>query len=220
VTQKQEQYGTHMGDGKTSPKLWATVTLLVALLGCIGTVGAAFVGVLPDLLGNADTTSDEPAALPVSDGDSTPAPASSVLPDDASDPQGRASSNNTVQILSGIWQVSHVGRVGSETWDIEASDSSLSIVEFNQAVEGMELPGDYRNDLEVSDVVLNGDSIAFTTHPDASITTSYVLTILSNDRIEGSYERVDTALRDGGFAQGEAGVVRESGDVVMIKHSP
>jgi hypothetical protein len=209
-----------MGDGKTSPKLWAAVTLLVALLTCIGTVGAAFVGVLPDLLDNADTTSDEPPTLPVSDGGSTPAPASSSLPDDTSDSQSRANSSHTTQILSGVWYVRHSGRVGRETWDIEASNGSLSIVEFEQAVEGMELPGDYRNDLAVSDVVLNDIIVMFTTHPDASITTSYDLTIIHDDRIVGSYERVDTALHDGGFAQGEAGVVRESGDVVMVKHSP
>lgn len=35
---------------KTDPKLWAIVTILVAVVGCIGVLGASLIGILPELL--------------------------------------------------------------------------------------------------------------------------------------------------------------------------
>ncbi len=39
-----------MGEGKAGPKLWAIVTLVAAMLGCIGVIVAAAIGILPDLV--------------------------------------------------------------------------------------------------------------------------------------------------------------------------
>lgn len=39
-----------MGEGKANPKLWAFVTLVAATLGFIGTIVAAAIGILPDLM--------------------------------------------------------------------------------------------------------------------------------------------------------------------------
>ncbi|MDP1624526.1 MAG: hypothetical protein Q8L64_02035 [bacterium] len=35
---------------KSDPKLWTTVMILVAVIGCIGVLGAAFINALPDIL--------------------------------------------------------------------------------------------------------------------------------------------------------------------------
>ena len=43
-------------DGKTDPKLWAMVTVLVAVIGCLGLIGASFIQVLPNLLKPSDAT--------------------------------------------------------------------------------------------------------------------------------------------------------------------
>ncbi len=37
-------------EAKTEPKTWAIVTILVALIGCAGVLGAAFINTLPDLM--------------------------------------------------------------------------------------------------------------------------------------------------------------------------
>ncbi len=46
-------------DGKTSPKLWAIVTVLVAVISCVGLLGAAFIEILPSLLNNSERTDGE-----------------------------------------------------------------------------------------------------------------------------------------------------------------
>lgn len=45
---------------KTDPKIWAIVTIAVAIIGCLGVLGSAFVGILPDLIRPTST----PVAIP------------------------------------------------------------------------------------------------------------------------------------------------------------
>lgn len=39
-----------MSEAKTSPKMWATITITVSIIACVGTTLSALIGVLPDLL--------------------------------------------------------------------------------------------------------------------------------------------------------------------------
>lgn len=42
-------------EAKPDPKLWATVTIAVAIIGCLGVLSSAFIGVLPDILKSSST---------------------------------------------------------------------------------------------------------------------------------------------------------------------
>jgi len=48
-------------DGKTDPKLWATVTVMIAVISCLGLVASAFIQTLPDLLKSRETSTVESA---------------------------------------------------------------------------------------------------------------------------------------------------------------
>ena len=37
-------------ESKTDPKLWATITIAVAIISCLGVLGAALINILPDIL--------------------------------------------------------------------------------------------------------------------------------------------------------------------------
>lgn len=80
---------------KNNPRLGATVAILVAVIGCIGVLGAAFIGVLPDLLRTPTPTSPE-ASNPTS-----PTPkilnSPTVVVQDSS-----TSSESSAPILSGV----------------------------------------------------------------------------------------------------------------------
>ncbi|SRR6266496_3567535 len=39
-----------MTDNKIDPQIWKSVTIIVAVIGCIGVLGAALIGILPDIL--------------------------------------------------------------------------------------------------------------------------------------------------------------------------
>jgi hypothetical protein len=53
-----------MSDSKSDPKLWAIVTIIVAIVGCIGVIVAAFIGVTPNLLG-LQRTAQQPIVVTV-----------------------------------------------------------------------------------------------------------------------------------------------------------
>lgn len=52
-----------MGAGKTDPKLWAYVTVVVAVIGCTGTIIAASIAILPDVIDRIATATSTSASL-------------------------------------------------------------------------------------------------------------------------------------------------------------
>lgn len=210
-----------MGDGNTKPALWAIVTLLVAIVGCAGTVIAAFIAIVPSLI----TLQNPPQAVSVTAPpmiDNTfpaiSATSPAFTPPTATTGQAPSGADD---ILSGVWQVSQQSQSGSslEQWDIQARAGQITIVAFDQAVPGVPLPGDYREDLSLSNVTFDGQTLRLSTKRFSSVTFEYDLTIVAPDRIEGSYTSTDTALSDTGIIQGEAGVIKDTGKVIMVKQA-
>ncbi len=95
----------------------------------------------------------------------------------------------------------------------------LAIVEFYQAVAGVPLPGDYRNQLQLTDLVFDGQRLAFTaTGSVAGMTETFDLTLSGTDRMAGTYTWTDTTLSDTGMIQGSTGILRSEGRAILVRH--
>jgi hypothetical protein len=187
--------------GTDKAVLAAIVGALIA--GACGII-AAVIGILPDILPGspAPTPVGAPADSPTTEEEVPAAPTSATAPSAAAD-------------INGVWRVSDQNSIGSslDYWELQLNGQQLSITAFNEAVPGVPLPGDYREPLEVSDVQLTGNTLSFTARRGSmpSVTTYYTLTILSSSRIEGTYRRIDTYLRD----TGTGGVIETEGIVIL-----
>lgn len=124
--------------------------------------------------------------------------------------------------FAGIWQVSEQSTAGSslENWNIQLDGGQLAIEAFDAQVEGFPLPSDHHEQLRLSDVQIGAQTLAFTVKRFGSVTIDYSLHLVDSDRIEGTYSSIDTFLSDNGAIQGTAGVIEDSGRVIMVRKQP
>lgn len=126
---------------------------------------------------------------------------------------------NNLQTFSGVWQVSEQSTNGStlEHWNIVFNNEKLSVEAFHEAVPGAPLPSDYHEQLMVSDMLFDDQTLYFTAKRAIGVTTIYTLTMQTADRIEGSFTSTDTTLSDSGMIQGDAGIIYDAGRVIMVR---
>ncbi len=70
-------------DTKPEPRLWATVTIVVAIIGCLGVLGAALISVLPNIISNSQMNQNSGNITPLPtnySSDTTPLPTPTEAP--------------------------------------------------------------------------------------------------------------------------------------------
>lgn len=124
-----------------------------------------------------------------------------------------------IEAFVGTWQVSHQDEHGSslENWEITTSNGTLAIEAFKEMIPGSPLPGDYHEQLALSQVRYEDGILHVTIKRSPSVTTEYALSVKETDRIEGTYSTVDTTLRDTGAIQGENGILRYFGEIFITR---
>ena len=137
-------------DNKVDGKTWVRVTILVAIVGCIGALGAAFIGILPDILNNSKPSQTEtPANIPsatATSKSSIPNPTDTPMPIKVSDIlfQDNFDDGKSDQwkVHQGLWEViqdesgNHVyqGNANNNQWAF-ATPKTASFSWRNYAIE-------------------------------------------------------------------------------------
>lgn len=123
------------------------------------------------------------------------------------------------EAFAGTWQISEQSANGSslEHWNIVANHDQLTVEAFQQTVPGASLPSDYHEQLALSNIQGDGQTLRFIAKRATGVVTTYALTLVNADRIEGTYTSIDTTLQDSGMIQGDAGIIRDAGRVIMVR---
>lgn len=122
--------------------------------------------------------------------------------------------------LFGVWRVSQQSQHGSalEMWEITIQGDHLSVTTFSpDAVPGIPLPMDHRQQLRVQEARFDDGQFQVIFGRFQSALYRYDLKVINSERMEGTFSVEDTALSDLGILQGESGVLRDRGKVIMIK---